>query len=307
MTTPGEQTPAAGVLYALGAYGLWGVFPVYFKLVGHVPADEILAHRIVWSVLFCAALLTWTGRWGNVLAIVRSRRSLGVLAVSSVLIAVNWLCFIYAVVSGRILEASIGYFINPLVSILLGMVFLNERMRPRQWFAVALAAAGVAVVTATEGLPWIAITVAITFGFYGLVRKRARPGPLAGLFVETSLLAPIALAYAGWLLLASERGLVFAETGWSGRGMLLLAGLVTSLPLLWFAAAAKRLTLATLGFFQYIAPTGQFAVGLAYGEAFNASRAAAFALIWLGVGVFIAEAIGHNRKRAGALADAGTV
>lgn len=275
-----------GVAYALAAYGLWGIFPVYFKWVGHVPADEILAHRIVWSVVFCAILLTWTGRWANVRTIINSRRAWAALSASAVLVAINWLCFIYAVVSDRILEASLGYFINPLVSIVLGMVFLGERLRGAQWFAVACAVAGVVYLTSREGLPWIAITVAITFGLYGLVRKRAKPGPLAGLYFETSLLAPLAGGYLLWLWLASERGLTFAAGGWDDRGLLLCAGIMTTLPLLYFAAAAKRLPLTMLGFFQYIAPTAQFAVGLYYGEPFSGSRAVAFALIWLGIIVF---------------------
>ena len=282
-----------GVLYALAAYGLWGVFPVYFKWVRHVPPHEILAHRIVWSVLFCGLLLTWTGRWPNVAAIVRSRRAWAALSASAVLIAVNWLCFIFAVVNDRILEASLGYFINPLVSIVLGMVVLGERLRRAQWIAVAAAAIGVVFLTGREGLPWIAITVAITFGLYGLVRKQARPGPLAGLFFETSLLAPLAVGYLVWLWLGSDKGLVFAAGGWDDRGLLVSAGLITSLPLLYFAAAAKRLRLSVLGFFQYIAPTAQFAVGLAYGEHFSIDRAIAFTLIWIGIAVFVGEAWRH--------------
>ncbi|MEO1718075.1 MAG: EamA family transporter RarD [Planctomycetota bacterium] len=278
-----------GVLYALAAYGLWGIFPVYFKWVSHIRADEILAHRIVWSVGFCALLLTWTGRWPNVAAIVRSKRAWAALSVSAVLVAINWLCFIYAVVTDRILEASLGYFINPLVSIVLGMVFLGERLRPMQWLAVAFAAGGVVYLTTQEGLPWIAITVAVTFGLYGLVRKQAKPGPLAGLFFETLLLAPIAAVYMLWLWTASADGLVFATGAWDDRGLLLCAGVLTTLPLLYFAAAAKRLPLSTLGFFQYIAPTAQFAAGLFYGEPFSTERAIAFALIWIGIAIFIVE------------------
>ncbi|MEO0630683.1 MAG: EamA family transporter RarD [Planctomycetota bacterium] len=291
------RTVRTGVAYALAAYGLWGIFPVYFKWVSHVGADEILAHRIVWSVVFCALLLTWTGRWANVAAIVRSKRAWAALSVSAVLVAINWLCFIYAVVTDRILEASLGYFINPLVSIVLGMVFLGERLRRPQWFAVSLAAIAVVYLTTQEGLPWIAITVAVTFGLYGLVRKQAKPGPLAGLFFETSLLAPIAIGYMLWLWLASDRGLVFATGGWDDRGLLLLAGVITTLPLLYFAAAAKRLPLSVLGFFQYIAPTAQFAAGLFYGEPFSIDRAIAFTLIWLGIAVFAGEAW-RNSKRS---------
>lgn len=291
-----NQTPASaesaatvrtGVLYALAAYGIWGIFPVYFKWVSHIRADEILAHRIVWSVVFCAMLLTWTGRWADVGAIVRTRRAWAALSASAVLNAINWLCFIYAVVTDRILEASLGYFINPLVSIVLGMVFLGERLRPAQWLAVAFAAGGVVYLTTQEGLPWIAITVAVTFGLYGLIRKQAKPGPLAGLFFETSLLAPIAAVYMLWT--ASADGLAFAAGGWDDRSLLLCAGVLTTLPLLYFAAAAKRLPLSTLGFFQYIAPTAQFAAGLFYGEPFSTDRALAFALIWTGIAVFIAE------------------
>ncbi len=301
-TPPGQHTDhgvdlRTGVLYALAAYGLWGVFPLYFKVVGHVGADEILAHRIVWSVLFCGLLLSWTGRWSRVRAIVASPAAWGALSASALLNAVNWLCFIYAVLTDRILEASLGYFINPLVSIVLGMVFLGERLRRVQWVAVSFAAAGVAFLTVREGLPWIAITVAVTFGLYGLVRKRATPGPLAGLFFETTLLAPLALAYLAWLWLSHDRTLVFVSGGWNDRGLLALSGLVTTLPLLWFAAAANRLRLSTIGFFQYIAPTGQFLLGLVYGELFSADRAIAFALIWTGIAVFAGEAWRRSRKQ----------
>ncbi|MEO1583912.1 MAG: EamA family transporter RarD [Planctomycetota bacterium] len=292
------DTRRAGIAYALAAYGLWGVFPVYFKLVDHVAADEILAHRIVWSVGVCAAMLAWAGRWHNVRTILRSKRSLAALAVSAVLVAINWLCFIYAVLTDRILEASLGYFINPLVSIVLGLVVLRERLTPLQWVAVGFALAGVATMTRGEGLPWIAITVAVTFGFYGLVRKRAAPGPLAGLFVETSLLAPIAAGYLAWLWFSHERQLVFASGGWDDRGLLVAAGLMTTLPLLWFAAAAKRLPLSLVGIFQYIAPTCQFAIGLVYGEPFPPHRAAAFALIWLGVVVFAGASLRSAARRS---------
>ena len=284
-----------GLLYALGAYGLWGLIAVYFKAVGHIGPGEILAHRVVWSVMFCAVLLSWAGRWGEFGALIGSRRAWGVLSVSAVLVAVNWLLFIVAVVTGRIVEASLGYFLNPLVSIVLGMVFFGERLRALQWVAVGFAVAGVGFLTVREGLPWIAVTLALTFGSYGLIRKRARPGPLAGLMFETSLLSPIAIGYLAWLQLGTDPGTVFVGGGWDDRGLLVAAGLVTSLPLLWFAAGAKRLPLSMMGFLQFLTPTMQFATGLLYGESFDADRAVAFGLIWVGVGVFVWSAVRSRR------------
>ncbi|MEM8756981.1 MAG: EamA family transporter RarD [Planctomycetota bacterium] len=291
-----QATARTGLLYAVGAYGLWGFVALYFKAVDHVTPGEILAHRVIWSVVFCTALLSWAGRWPNVREILRSGPSVGILSASAWLVAINWLVFIYAVVEGRIVEASLGYFLNPLVSIVLGMVFLGERLRRWQWGAVCFAAAGVGLLWAMQGLPWISLTVAVTFGLYGLVRKTASPGPLAGLFVETLLLSPIAVGFLVWMQVAGG-GLVFISGAWDDRALLVAAGLVTGLPLLWFAAGANRLRLSTMGFLQFTTPTMQLAIGLLYSEAFGVERAAAFGLIWIGVGVFVWDAMKHRRPR----------
>jgi chloramphenicol-sensitive protein RarD len=283
---PDPASVRTGLMYALACYGTWGVVAVFFKQIAHQPGAVVLAHRIIWSMVFCAVLLTLSRRWSYFHELVRSRRAWAVLSVSAVLVAVNWLVFIHAVSTGRVLQSSLGYFMNPLVSIVLGTVLLGERLRAVQWAAAGLAACGVGYLTLREGLPWIAVTIAITFGLYGLVRKTARPGPLAGLMLETTLLCPLALGYLAWRA-GEGLGASLIDDGWTDRWLLVAAGVVTSVPLLWFAAAAKRLRLSTLGFMQYISPSLQFVVGLAYGETFNADRGVAFGLIWAGVGLFV--------------------
>jgi chloramphenicol-sensitive protein RarD len=295
--------PRDGILYGLAAYGFWGFAAFYFRAVGHVSPFEILAHRIVWSVVLVAGLLAWSRRFGELKSAVREPGSVRTLLLSGALVAVNWLCFVYAIDTDRLLHASLGYFINPLVSIVLGMVFLGERLRVWQWLAVGLAVAGVGAQTVVVGeLPWIAIVVAVTFGLYGLVRKRSHAGPIIGLAVETTLLLPISIAF----LVAVELGLIdlgrehagtaFLNTDARTAGLLILAGAMTTLPLLWFTAAARRLPLTTIGFLQYIAPTIHFLIAvLAFGEVFGLGQGVAFALIWTGVAVFVADSFARRR------------
>lgn len=286
---PASRRESSGVLPAATAYALWGLFVVYFKAVSHVDPREVLAHRIVWAVPFCALLLALTGRMGNFRALIRSHAAWRALSVSAALVSVNWLSFIWAIANDHVLEASLGYFITPLLSIVLGMVFLGERLRRAQWAAVALAAAGVVYLTALEGAPVVALIVASSFALYGFVRKRAHPGPLAGLMFETSLLFPFALAYLAYLA-TIPGGLAFAHAGAGTSALLAMAGAITCVPLLLFAIGAKRLPLSTMAFLQFISPTMQFGMGLLYGEAFPALRAIGFALIWMGVAVFVWDA-----------------
>ena len=291
-----RPTGASGVACAVGAYVLWGLFVVYFKSVAHVPATEILAHRIVWAVPFCAMLLALTGRMGNFTALVRSPSAWRTMSLSAVLISINWLAFVWAIANDHVIEASLGYFINPLLSVVLGMVFLGERLRRLQWIAVALATLGVGYMTLREGAPLVAFTVAITFAFYGLVRKKAHPGPLAGLMFETSLLFPIALGYLGYLYFSATQQLAFVEDGPGTSVLLFAAGAITCTPLLLFAMGAKKLPLSTMAFLQFITPTIQFAFGLFYGEPFSETRAISFALIWAGVILFVRDAARNRRK-----------
>jgi chloramphenicol-sensitive protein RarD len=276
------------VVYALGAYLSWGVIPSYFKLLTHVPPLVVLAHRVAWSVAFLSLLLSLQGRWGDVVRAIRNRRTLVLLSCSTVMIAVNWYVFIWAVSNGHVLYASLGYFINPLVNVLLGVAVLRERLRGGQVAAIALAAIGVGVLTiSTGGVPWVALSLAFSFGFYGLLRKSADVGPLAGLSVETAILFPLALlvttGHAPAAVLPNGTPHVDGRT----FGLLATAGVVTAVPLLLFAAGAKRLRLTTLGFLQYLAPTCQFLLAVfAYHEPFRREQLVSFGFIWAALAAY---------------------
>ncbi|USO00393.1 MAG: EamA family transporter RarD [Phycisphaeraceae bacterium] len=293
---------AAGVVFGVLAYGSWGFVPFYFNAIRRVDPVEVLCHRVIWSVLLLAVLVHFRGRWREARDLLREPSTWRCLAVSTAMIATNWLVFIYAVTTDRLLEASLGYFINPLVSIVLGMVFLSERLRPRQWIAVGFAAAGVAVYTTVVGAPpWISLVLAFSFGTYGLVRKQAKAGAVLGLAFETALLAPLGLAYLVTMHLTGLRPVVFLSRGGVGSAgfdvLLMAAGPITAFPLLFFAAAARRLRLSTMGFMQYATPTLHFLIAvLAFGEAFDPSRAIAFALIWVGIGVFLFDSVHAQYK-----------
>lgn len=288
---PSAATESArvGVAYGLAAYLAWGLAVLYFKAIARVPAFEILAHRIVWSAPLLVAWLAWRGRLREIRPALADRRTLLTLFASTALIATNWLLFIRAVSSGHVVEASLGYYINPLVSVLLGMVFLRERLRPAQWASVLLAAAGVAYFALTLGsLPAIALVLAVTFGLYGLLRKTVRVDGALGLTVETSLLFPVALAFL--LARGAEKDLVFGD-GAAITALLLAAGIVTTLPLLWFTNAVRRLRLATIGFLQYLAPTIQLLLAVAlYGEPFTRTHLVTFACIWIALANYSADA-----------------
>jgi chloramphenicol-sensitive protein RarD len=276
----------AGVAFGLAAYLWWGLAAFYFHALPQVSPPEILAHRVLWSALLLVAFQAATGSFGSLRGLVADRRTLAWLGLSTLLIAANWLLFIWSIARGRLLDASFGYFINPLINVLLGAVFLGERFRPLQLASLALAAIGVAILGFGYGhLPWVALTLAFSFGFYGLIRKRLRAEAVAGLTVETLLLAPAALAYLLWL--AQGGRLAFGHAGAGTSWLLAAAGIITTLPLIWFVAAARRLRYSTLGILQYLAPMGQFLVAvLAFGETFTRAHAVSFPLIWVAIGLY---------------------
>jgi chloramphenicol-sensitive protein RarD len=293
----------AGSLFAIAAFGFWGLTPIYYKLLPHVPPVEVLAHRVVWSVVFGALFVSLTSAWPAVRSALGNPPTLRALALTAALVSTNWLIYIYAVVNDQVMATSLGYYINPLVNVLLGMLFLGERLGRGRAIAVALAALGTASLAfELGGLPWISLTLAFSFGFYGLIRKRLGLPAMAALFVETLLVAPLALLALGWFGLQGS-----ASFGSDTRTTLLLvfAGPVTLLPLLWFAEAARRLPLITVGFFQYLAPTLTFLLAvLVYGEAFTTAWAVTFVLIWSGLAVFTIDSLRtreqlRRRARAG--------
>ena len=287
-----------GVLYAAAAYAAWGLFPLFFKQLGQVGAQEVVAHRTVWSLLFVLALLLVKKHFSWMRAVLGQPKVLAAFALSAVLLATNWLIYVWAVQNDHVLDASLGYFINPLVNVALGFAVLHERPRKLQWLAVGLAAAGVVWLTVQAGrLPWVALSLAFSFGFYGLLRKIAPLGALEGLTVETLVLAPIALGALAWWSLQGHSAFV------SGDGftlfMLLLSGPLTAITLLLFASGARRIPMTTLGLLQYIAPTTQFVLGVwLYHEPFQPSRLVGFALIWAALAVYSLESLLRSRMTA---------
>ena len=286
-----RQSFGTGVAYAVAAYGFWGLNPLYFKAVTEVPALEVLAHRTLWTVVLLALLVSLGRRWPAIVEALRDRRTVLLLCLSTLVISVNWLTYIWAIFVERVLETSLGYYINPLVSVLLGVVVLRERLAPLQALAVLLAALGVLnLALGAGGLPWVAILLALTFGLYGLIRKTARIGSAEGLLVETSLILPFALGYL--LYLAVQGTGSFATESRATDLLLIAAGPVTMLPLVWFASAARRLPLSLVGFFQYIAPTCHFLLAVfAFGEPFTRSHLITFLLIWTAVALFVWETL----------------
>jgi chloramphenicol-sensitive protein RarD len=278
-----------GIAYAALAYLCWGLFPLYFRQLTDVPALEVVLHRTLWSLVFVLGVLAVRRQWAWMAALLRQPRVLGAFAASALLLSANWLTYVWAVNNGHVVDASLGYFILPLVSVALGYFFLHERPRPGQWLAVAVAAAGVLWLTVQSGrLPWIALVLAITFGFYGLLRKVAVLGALEGLALETMLLAPVAAIVLGvWA--GQGRG-ALAHGDAAALGWLLLAGPITAIPLLLFAAGARRIPLAMMGILQYLSPSLQFALGVwLFHEPFEASRLVGFVLIWTALLVYSLE------------------
>ena len=289
-----------GVVFALTAYLMWGVFPLYFKQVQSVAPLEVLANRMLWSLVFVAGLLTALRGTRWLRELLGSRPPIGLFTLSALAVSTNWLIYIWAVNSGHIVDASLGYFINPLLNVLIGALFLHERLRPAHWVAVLLAALAVAWLTWSAGrLPWIGLTLAISFAVYGLLRKRAPLGAIEGLAVETGLLAPVAIAYLIWITVHHESALVAA---WSdGRPALivwlLLAGPITAVPLLFFAAGARRIPFATLGILQYVGPSLQLLIGVRlYGEPFDADKLIAYGAIWVALAIFSIDGLWQWRS-----------
>lgn len=296
MTVDEDVSPRLGIITALLAYSMWGVFPVYFKLVEAVLPGEVLVHRIVWSVPFGALILLLRRQFPAVRKALGDKRMLAWLGLAAICIAANWFIYIWAVQHERIFETSLGYYINPLVFVLVGVVALGERLTTLQSGAVALAATGVLILALYGGIfPWVSVSLALLFTGYGVIRKQVAIGAMPGLFVETLLLLPFACAWYLWL---ESRGLaVFAAGDISLSALLLLAGPITVLPLLFFATAARNLTLTTLGFMQFLAPTLQFLTGLYYGEPLTAAHLWCFSFIWLAVFLFSADALRQGKKK----------
>ncbi|MFH2000379.1 MAG: EamA family transporter RarD [Planctomycetota bacterium] len=292
-----QKQARAGVLFGLSAYLWWGFAVVYFKAVSHVPPQEVLCHRIMWSLLLLTVLMSFRKHWPEARKAFSSMKTTLTLLTTAILIGGNWLVFIYAIAKDHVVEASLGYYINPLVNVLLGFLFLKERLRPSQRVSVFLAFIGVAFLTISYGqFPWIALFLAVTFAFYGLLRKTAHVESMAGLTVETALLMPAAI---GYLIYSSISGdLIFLNHHLSMDLLLMFSGIVTALPLLWFAHAARRVSLATVGFLQYISPSIQLLLGIIiYREPFTTKHLVTFALIWIALAIYSADAFDFQRKR----------
>ena len=284
-TRTDEDHPRVGFTLGLAAYGLWGVLPLYFKAIADVAAVDIVAHRVLWSLPFLAVLITLARGWPDVRAVVGQRKTLGVLTLTALLIGGNWLLYVYAVTSGHILAASFGYYLNPLANVLLGRFVLKERLGRLQWAAVAIAAAGISVLAAGSlGQLWISLTLCVSFALYGLLRKVVAADAVTGLGIETAILFPLAAAWLGWRIAAGAP--VFGANG-GHTGLLLLAGIVSTTPLLLFTAAAKRLQYSTLGMLQFLAPTLQFLIGVWYGEPLTSAHAIAFPAIWAALVLYV--------------------
>ena len=295
--TDPERTAQVGAAYALGAFGIWGFVPIYFKAVAEVPLLEMLAHRTLWSMLFVGAIIIIVGRRNAVRVQLWNRRLLAKLFGTAGILVVNWLIFIWAITNGQVLQSSLGYYINPLVNVLLGYLFLGERLNGVQMGAVALAGIGVAIPAVGLGeFPWIALSLAGTFGIYGLLRKSTDTDAVTGLFIETVLLTPVALVFLVYWNVAG--GAVFTERGLGLDALIVVSGVATALPLILFMQAAQRLRLGTVGFFQYLAPTCHFALAVfLYGEAFTPHHLATFALIWTALAIYITDTVRQSRKR----------
>ena len=282
---------AAGFFAALAAFTAWGLLPAYWKLLKHVGSVEVLCHRIVWSLAFLALVITWKKRWPEVFAPLGQWRNLGLLALSSATIGLNWLTYIWAVNNDHILETSIGYYICPLVSMILGFLFFKERLRRIQLVAIGLAVAGVGVSVAAYGqFPWIAMVLAVSFGAYGMLRKLATVESMPGLLLETAVLSPLCLGYLAWL--GADGTGAFLTAGAATDLLLIGAGVMTTMPLVWFAYGARRLRLSTIGLLQYMAPSIAFVLGVfVYHEPFTAAHLVTFGLIWAALVIYSVESV----------------
>ena len=292
-----DNTVRDGLIAAFLAYTMWGFLPIYFKLIPEVSTLEILAHRVLWAVPFGALILTFRKQWGEVVAALKNSKTVRALALAAFVIALNWGLYIWAVQQSRIFEASLGYYINPILFVLAGVFVAGERLRKLQMVAVVLAAIGVLILTIYGGIfPWISITLAISFTTYGYIRKTVSVGAMPGLFIETLILLPIAGFY--WVTLLNAGTSSFSLSNPGLMGLMMLAGPFTVLPLVAFAFSTRRLLLSTVGFMQFIGPTLQLMVGLYYGEQFTTAHAICFGFIWIAVTIFSFDALRHVRKSA---------
>jgi chloramphenicol-sensitive protein RarD len=291
-----------GTWYAIGAYGLWGLFPIYWKWLVHVPAAQLLAHRILWSFVSLFLVVMLLREWQALGGALLRARVLGIYMVAAILVGTNWFIYVWAVNAGFIVETSLGYFINPLISVLMGVIFLRERLRPWQWVPVGLAAAGVLYLTYTYGsLPWIALTLAFSWATYGLIKKTSPLGSLSGLTLEAGLLLLPVLIYLGYLEMIGKGA--FLHEGVLSDILLVGTGVVTAVPLLLFASAVRRIPLSLIGILQYIAPTLQFLIGvLVYKEPFTVNKLVGFSLVWMALIVFGVESFLTHRAHASLLA-----
>lgn len=294
MLSPRDQK--IGVIYALSAFTVWGLIPIFFKAIQQASPFEILCHRVVWTVPFTALLIALSRDWKGLRAALSNKKVLTTLLFTSGMVASNWFVYIYAVNTDHVLEASLGYFINPLVTIVLGMIFLGERLRPFQILAVLLALAGTLNLTVNYGtLPWISLYLAVTFGLYGLLRKTVAVEAVNGLFIETSILLPLAIGYL--LFLANKGELALGAVDWRVASLIILTGPVTTTPLILFTSAARRLRLMTIGLLQYLAPTINFFLAVfLYHEPFTFTHLVTFVLIWTGLAIFMTDSIRIQRK-----------
>lgn len=296
-----------GFVLGAAAYLMWGLFPLYWPLLEPAGAVEILAHRVFWSAITMVVVVLALERRQRLLALARDRRRLWLLTVAAVVIAVNWGTYIYGVNSGRVVETSLGYFINPLVTVLMGVLILKERLRRWQWIALGIASVAVIGLTIEYGRPpWIALVLALSFGTYGLAKKQAGVEAVESLTFETVVLTPVALAFIGWLTMAG--GADFGHHGWGHALMLTTTGVVTAIPLLCFGAAAIRVSLTTIGLLQYLAPILQFAIGvLVLHEAMSPMRWLGFILVWVALAIFTVEAVRHRRRQLALAANAAAI
>ncbi len=296
-TTNPDKAAQRGFLFALSAYVLWGFLPFYMKAVAHIPAIEVVAHRAVWSLPVAGALLVWLGRTGDIGRALRTPRTLLTGLLTAALISINWCVYVWAIAVGRTLETALGYYINPLFSILLGAVVLGEKLKPVQMAAIALAVLAVLLLTwENGGLPWVSIVLAVSWGFYALCKKALPIGPAQGFFLEVLIIAIPALVYIGWLQWTGAGH--FGNRGMADVGLLLSAGLVTAIPLILYATGAKLLRLSTIGIMQYIAPTLIFLVAVfAFHEPFSTHKAVAFGLIWAGLVLYTWSIFSATRQQ----------
>lgn len=295
-----------GLIAGALAYTLWGVFPLYWTVLEPAGAIELLAHRIIWSVATMLAILVLWRRVDQFRALLRDRRRFWIIALAAVVITVNWGGYIWGVNNGKVVETSLGYFINPLVTVLMGVLLLGERLRRLQWIAMGIAFVAVAVITIDYGRPpWVALLLAFSFGTYGLAKKQAGAGAVESITLETLLIAPFAMAYVAWLVATGESN--FGSHGLGHALPFTTTGIITAVPLMLFGAAAIRVSMVSLGLLQYLAPTIQFALGLlVFDEPMPASRWIGFSLVWVALAMFTVEAVNHRRRQLRLVAHATT-